>query len=122
LHKPGKLDEAERKVIETHPTIGADILAPLAFLQEAVPLVLFHHERWGGGGYPSGISGDTIPIGARVISVADSHNAMISDRPYRSGLTEEEAIAELRDNAGTQFDPIVVEAFLRVLAEENALT
>ena len=117
LLKPGRLTEEEREIINRHPAIGADILAPLDFLREAVPLVLFHHERYGGGGYPSGISGEAIPFGARIISVADSFNAMISDRPYREGLSLEAARKELRDNAGSQFDPAVVDAFLAILNE-----
>jgi HD-GYP domain-containing protein (c-di-GMP phosphodiesterase class II) len=119
LHKPGALDPDELRIMQEHPRIGADILAPLNFLQDAVPLVLFHHERWSGGGYPSGVSGHAIPLGARVISVADAYNAMTSDRPYRKGLAREEAIRELSDNAGTQFDPDVVKAFLDVLDAEH---
>ena len=120
LQKPGKLDAEEREIINRHPAIGADILAPLEFLNDAVPLVLFHHERHGGGGYPSGISGEAIPLGARIIAVADSYNAMVSDRPYRKGLSIDAATAELRHNSGTQFDPEVVEAFLGILAEQRS--
>jgi HD-GYP domain-containing protein (c-di-GMP phosphodiesterase class II) len=115
LRKPGALSAEERAEMEHHPSIGADILAPLDFLKDAVPLVLFHHERFGGSGYPSGVSGSAIPLGARIISVADSFNAMVSDRPYRSGLPWEKAVGELRDNSGTQFDPDVVAAFMTVL-------
>jgi putative nucleotidyltransferase with HDIG domain len=117
LLKPGKLTAEEREIINRHPAIGADILAPLDFLREAVPLVLFHHERFGGGGYPSGISGEAIPFGARIIAVADSFNAMVSDRPYREGLSLEAAMRELRENSGSQFDPTVVDAFLKLLNE-----
>jgi putative nucleotidyltransferase with HDIG domain len=117
LLKPGKLTDEEREIINRHPAIGADILAPLDFLREAVPLVLFHHERYGGGGYPSGISGEAIPFGARIISVADSFNAMVSDRPYREGLSLEAAMRELRENSGSQFDPVCVDAFLKLLNE-----
>ncbi len=119
LNKPGKLDDAERALMNEHPAIGADILASLDFLRDAVPLILFHHERYSGGGYPSGISGQAIPLGARIITVADSFNAMISDRPYRKALSMEAAIKELRDNSGTQFDPQVVEAFLEVLGDRE---
>ncbi len=117
LLKPGKLTAEEREIINRHPAIGADILAPLDFLRDTVPLVLFHHERFGGGGYPSGISGEAIPFGARIISVADSFNAMVSDRPYREGLSLEAAMRELRENSGSQFDPVVVDAFLKLLNE-----
>jgi HD-GYP domain-containing protein (c-di-GMP phosphodiesterase class II) len=119
LRKPSALDDDERAAMERHPSIAADILAPLDFLKDAVPPILFHHERYGGGGYPSGISGQTIPLPARIISVADSFNAMVSDRPYRAGLPWEAAVQELRDNAGTQFDPDVVQAFLGVLSERQ---
>ena len=122
LRKPGKLDAEERAAMERHPSIAADILAPLDFLKAAVPLILFHHERYDGHGYPSGVSGLTIPLGARIISVADAFNAMVSDRPYRAGLPLEVAVQELRDNSGTQFDPLVVEAFFEVLAERGELT
>lgn len=115
LQKPDDLTIEEREVVRKHPAIGADILASLEFLSETVPLVLFHHEQYGGGGYPSGISGTAIPLGARIIAVADAYDAMTSDRPYRTALTGEEARAELRRNAGRQFDPSVVEAFLAFL-------
>jgi len=118
LLKPGRLTEEERDIINRHPAIGADILAPLEFLRDAVPLVLFHHERYGGGGYPSGISGEAIPLGARIIAVADSFNAMISDRPYREALSVEAAIRELRENSGSQFDPVVAEVFIRLVSDD----
>ncbi len=120
LNKPGALTDEERHIINHHPTIGADILAPLSFLNDVVPLILFHHERPDGKGYPSGISGAAIPIGARIISIADSYNAMVSDRPYREGLSETAARRELADNAGTQFDAELVEAYLQILAERSA--
>lgn len=115
LRKPDQLTIEEIEEIKRHPAIGADILSELDFLGDAVPLVLFHHEQYGGGGYPSGISGAAIPLGARIIAVADAYDAMTSDRPYRVALTGEEARAELHKNSGTQFDPEVVEAFLGVL-------
>ena len=118
LLKPGRLTDAEREHINRHPAIGADILAPLDFLRDTVPLVLFHHERYGGGGYPSGICGEAIPFGARIIAVADAFNAMVSDRPYREGLSLEAAMRELRENSGTQFDPVVADAFLGLLEDE----
>lgn len=117
LNKPGKLTADERLVINRHPTIAVNILESLDFLQDTVPLILFHHERIDGKGYPSGIGGDAIPLGARIIAVVDSFNAMVSDRPYRKAMELEVAIKELKDNAGTQFDPDVVDAFLKVLAK-----
>ena len=119
LRKPGALNDVEWAAMREHPTIAADILAPLDFLSDAVPLVLFHHERYGGGGYPSGISASAIPLGARIISVADAFNAMVSDRPYRAGLPLEEAVLELQKNSGTQFDPKVVAAFIAILARRG---
>lgn len=119
LNKPGKLNPEERKIINDHPTIAANILESLEFLKDIVPMILFHHERFDGKGYPSGIAAHAIPLGARIIAVADSFNAMVSDRPYRPALSQEKARQELRDNAGTQFDPQVVEAFLKVLSKTS---
>ncbi len=120
LNKPGKLSLEERAIVNRHPAIGVNILESLDFLKDAVPLILFHHERFDGEGYPSGITDGSIPLGARIIAVADSFNAMTSDRPYRKALSLQQAIEELQNNAGTQFDPTVVEAFLKVLAETPA--
>jgi len=117
LNKPGKLNSEERLIINRHPTIAVNILESLDFLKEAVPLILFHHERYDGKGYPSGIAGEAIPIGARIIAVADSFNAMVSRRPYRPPMSFAAAIKELKDNVGTQFDPRAVSAFLEVLAK-----
>ena len=117
LNKPGRLTVEERDLIRLHPSIGANILGSLDFLDEVVPIVLYHHERFDGLGYPSGIAGIDIPMGARIISVADAYNAMTSDRPYRAALAPDEAVAELKTNAGTQFDPNVVDTFCRLLAD-----
>jgi len=117
LNKPGKLNIEERKVINRHPAIAVNILESLDFLKNAVPLILFHHERYDGNGYPSGIAGDAIPLGARIIAVADSFNAMVSERPYRKAMSFEAAIKELKDNADMQFDSNVVNAFLGVLTK-----
>jgi HD-GYP domain-containing protein (c-di-GMP phosphodiesterase class II) len=121
LNKPGKLDLKEREIINLHPTIAANILKSLEFLKDVVPLILFHHERFDGTGYPTKISGHAIPIGARIIAVADAFNAMISERPYRAAMTQEQAVKELKDNSGTQFDPQVVNAFLKVLDKTELL-
>ena len=119
LNKDGPLINDEWMEIRRHPAIAADILGSLEFLHDTVPLILFHHERFGGGGYPSGVSGEAIPLGARIISVADSFNAMTSNRPYRDAMSFEEAMDELIAHSGTQFDPDVVTAFLDALAEEG---
>jgi putative nucleotidyltransferase with HDIG domain len=116
LNKEGPLDSEERDSINRHPIIGANILSSLDFLEDVVPIVLHHHERYGGGGYPDGIAGEDIPLGARIITVADSYDAMTSDRTYRPAMSASKAIDELTGNVGSQFDPDVVAAFLRVAA------
>ncbi|MFZ5650339.1 MAG: diguanylate cyclase domain-containing protein, partial [Bacillota bacterium] len=120
LLKPGRLDPAEWEELKSHPVVGARILEPARFPAAAVAAVRHHHEDYGGGGYPGGLTGEEIPLLARVIRVADAYDAMTSDRPYRRGLPAGEAIEELHREAGRQFDPRVVEAFLRILAPEMA--
>jgi putative nucleotidyltransferase with HDIG domain len=121
LNKPGKLTAEEFEAIRSHPDIAANILGSLEFLRDVVPLVHHHHEYWDGSGYPTGLSGESIPRGARIISVADAYNAMTSDRPYRAALSREEAVLELHSNAGSQFDPEIVTAFVRVLVSTGAI-
>ncbi|MBA3764902.1 MAG: HD domain-containing protein [Actinobacteria bacterium] len=117
LCKPGPLDDAEWAVMREHPAIGAQIVAPMRFLAGAVEIVRTHHERWDGCGYPLGLRREEIPLAARIFSIADSFDAMTSDRPYRSALPLERALDEIRDGAGTQFDPDVARAFLELVAE-----
>jgi putative nucleotidyltransferase with HDIG domain len=117
LRKEGRLDPAELDQIREHPTIGARILLRMAALREAIPYVLYHHERWDGRGYPSGKAREEIPIEARVLAVADAFDAMTSDRPYRRALSRTEALAEVERCAGTQFDPEIARIFLEVFAE-----
>jgi diguanylate cyclase (GGDEF)-like protein len=117
LSKPGPLTPEERAVIETHPELGEKILAPISRLEDVRPIVRHCHERWDGNGYPDGKAGDEIPIEARVILVCDAFHAMTSDRPYRTRLPLEVAFRQLKENAGSQFDPSVVEAFLRLAPE-----
>jgi len=114
LDKPTMLSDAEWQAIGEHPRIGQVILEQASNLREAIPVVLHHHERFNGGGYPHGLKGSEIPLGARIVSVADAYHAMVHDRPYSAALTHEEALDELRQNAGTQFDPAVVEVFCSV--------
>lgn len=121
LRKPGPLSRPEWRTVEQHPVIGSQILERVSFLRDAAPLVRHHHERYDGSGYPAGLSGDEIPLGARIIAVADAFDAMISDRPYRRALSFRKAIAELRTHAGTQFDPQVVAAFLEVLDQAGSI-
>jgi putative nucleotidyltransferase with HDIG domain len=116
LCKEGRLDEHELAQIREHPTIGARLLLRVATLREAIPYVLYHHERWDGGGYPSGKTGEEIPIEARVLAVADAFDAMTSDRPYRRALTHDQALAEVDRCAGTQFDPRIARVFLELFA------
>jgi diguanylate cyclase (GGDEF)-like protein len=114
LRKPAPLTEAERLVLERHPQIGFRMLESLG-VDPVADWVLHHHERWDGAGYPDGVYGEQIPLGARIIFVADAYDAMTTDRVYRPRLSEEEAVAELQRCAGTQFDPEVVAAFAEEL-------
>jgi putative nucleotidyltransferase with HDIG domain len=111
LFKPSSLDEEEHEQIRVHPGVGAHILSSIKSMEEVVPCVLHHHEKMGGGGYPHGLIGEAIPLGARIIAVADSFDAMTTDRPYRRAKTVDEAVAELVRCAGTQFDENCVIAF-----------
>jgi putative nucleotidyltransferase with HDIG domain len=117
LRKAGSLEEHELAEIREHPKVGARILLRVAALREAIPYVLYHHERWDGGGYPSGKAGEEIPVEARVLAIADAFDAMTSDRPYRRALTLDQALAEIARCAGTQFDPRIAEVFLELFAE-----
>ncbi len=115
LLKPGPLTAAETKRMRRHPVDGANTLTNVPSAADAVPVILHHHERFDGAGYPDGLSGEDIPIGARILLVADAFDAMTEDRPYRKAMPVADAIAELQRFSGTQFDPTVVDAFLAVL-------
>ena len=119
LDKPGPLDPVEWSFMRRHPLIGERILLAAPALRPVARLVRSSHERWDGGGYPDGLSGDEIPLGARVVAVCDAFDAMTTERPYREPVTDTDAVEELRRCAGTQFDPMVVEAFCRVIARER---
>lgn len=118
LRKPSKLNEQEWKKMKLHPVHGYRILRNIPFLGGAARVVFQHHERWDGSGYPSGLKGEAIDIGARIFSVIDAFDAMISDRVYRRGRPYEDAVRELEACAGSQFDPVVVEAFKAVPRED----
>ncbi len=114
LNKPGKLTAAEFEKMKLHAEVGADILSAIEFPYPVVPIVRHHHEFWNGKGYPTGISGTEIPIGARILSVVDCFDALTSDRPYRPRLPDSEAIEILKNRRGTMYDPLVVDTFLAV--------
>ncbi len=116
LNKPGKLNEAEFEQMKRHVDVGADILSLVEFPYPVVPIVRCHHENWDGTGYPRGVAGTEIPIGARILSVVDCFDALTSDRPYRSALTTEQAFEVLRARRGTMYEPRVVDTFMRVHA------
>lgn len=117
LANPGPLSKKEWEKVKLHSLKGAEILSPLKFLDEVIELIMCHHERYNGSGYPKGLKGKRIPLGARIMLVADAFDAMTSDRPYRKRLSTKAAIAELKRNSGTQFDPDVVRAFLKVIGK-----
>ena len=117
LNKPGKLTTAEYDKMKRHADIGADLLSSIRFPYPVVPIVRHHHENWNGTGYPSGIAGTDIPLGARILSVVDCFDALTSDRPYRPRLDNEEAFAILRTRTGSMYDPFVVETFMKAFDE-----
>ena len=114
LGKPGPLAPEEIAEIRTHPVVGVQMLDGVPGIRHGLDCVLHHHERWDGNGYPHGLGGNEIPYEARILAVADAYDAMISERPYRAALSHEEAVAEVERCSGSQFDPQVAEAFLRL--------
>jgi putative nucleotidyltransferase with HDIG domain len=115
LNKPGKLTASEFDVMKTHAALGADILSSIHFPYPVVPIVRHHHENWDGTGYPDGLRGSDIPIGARILSVVDCYDALTSDRPYRPALTDAQAIEILTQRRGRMYDPLVVDTFVEAL-------
>jgi len=114
LNKPGKLTDAEFEKMKLHASVGADILSAIDFPYPVVPIVRHHHESWDGSGYPSGIKGTDIPIGARILAVVDCFDALTSDRPYRPKLSDEEALAILQQRRGSMYDPLIVDTFATI--------
>jgi len=117
LNKPGKLSDEEWKVLKTHPEKGYQIAMSSDELKSIAPMILSHHERWDGNGYPERLSGESIPILSRIIAIVDAYDAMVNDRAYRTALSVEAASEEIRKNAGTQFDPNLADAFLQMLSD-----
>jgi putative nucleotidyltransferase with HDIG domain len=120
LNKPGKLTSRERAIMERHPELGARILRGIPFLEPVIPYIISHHERYDGTGYPYKLAGEDIPIEGRLLAVADTFDAIMSDRPYRASASSEKAIEELQRFRGTQFDPIIVDAFMAGYREGSA--
>jgi putative two-component system response regulator len=113
LSKPGKLTEDEWVEMRKHPEVGRRMIAGIPYLEPAAPIVLHHHERWDGSGYPLGLAAEAIPVGARLLAIVDTFDAMTTDRPYRPAVVPSDAFETLVDNSGTQFDPGIVQAFVR---------
>lgn len=119
LLKKSKLSKKEFEIIKTHPQLGVDIIRPIQFLHAIIPLIFYHHERWDGRGYPTGLRAEDIPIGARIIAIADVYQALISDRPYRKAFPKNEVLKIMKEGAGTQFDPQLINVFLKILKKNN---
>ena len=117
LGKAGRLTDEEMAEIRSHPAAGARLVIEMRRFHDALPYVLFHHERWDGDGYPAGLSARRIPIEARILAIADAFDAMISPRPYRRALTHDHALAEVEREAGGQFDPRAAELFVEAWAD-----
>jgi HD-GYP domain-containing protein (c-di-GMP phosphodiesterase class II) len=116
LEKPAPLTSTEWRTVVQHPRIGQVILEQASALKEAVPIILHHHERYSGHGYPFGLRGNDIPLGARIVAIADAYDAMTHDRPYKRAMSHDDAIKELRRHSGTQFDPELVTLFCDLFA------
>ncbi len=117
LLKKSKLTTREFEIIKKHPQLSTDIIRPLYFLRGTIPLILYHHERWDGKGYPHGLKGNQIPIGARIIAIVDAYRSLTSNRPYRKAYAKSNAMQILKRESGTKFDPQVAAAFLKILSK-----
>jgi HD-GYP domain-containing protein (c-di-GMP phosphodiesterase class II) len=121
LNKPGSFNKADWEEVKKHPLVGYNIVKEITFLKSEASAILHHHERMDGKGYPDGIKGDEISLYSKILMVADSYDAMTTDRPYRLALTKQEAIDELNRNSGTQFDPKVCSIMVELLEGEQAV-
>jgi HD-GYP domain-containing protein (c-di-GMP phosphodiesterase class II) len=120
LRRRGGLRSGEYESVKRHPEDGVDIVEPIELLEQVKKIILHHHERYDGGGYPDKLAGESIPIGARILAVADSYSSMVSDRPYRPAMGVEQAVEELRRCSGTQFDPQIVEKLTEILRKSES--
>jgi putative two-component system response regulator len=119
LRKPGALTLEEYAHIKLHPEHGARIVAPMRFAADVGPIILGHHERWDGKGYPRGLTGQDIPVGARIVSIVDAYDAMMTDRPYRQAMSREDTLARLRAGSGIQWDPRLLEIFTELVEADK---
>jgi HD-GYP domain-containing protein (c-di-GMP phosphodiesterase class II) len=117
LLKTGSLDEREWGAMRQHPTIGTRIVTGIPFLEESLPIIRYHHERWNGSGYPDGLAGEQIPLQARIFAVADAFDALLSNRPYRRGVPTGDVLAYLREQSGILFDPDVIKVLEKLFSE-----
>src|SRR4029077_6608732 len=115
LSKPGPLTQEEFQKIRIHPEVGAEIIAAVPFPYPVAPIILSHHERWDGKGYPKGLSGEDIPIGARILTIVDYFDAVTTERPYHKALSHESAVGLLKHEAGRALDPTLVDIFVTML-------
>jgi HD-GYP domain-containing protein (c-di-GMP phosphodiesterase class II) len=120
LRKPGPLTPQEWEIMRRHPQLAAEMLSEIEFLKPALAIPLYHHEKWDGTGYPFGLKGEQIPLPARIFAVVDVWDALTNDRPYHQALSQEEALAYIRSQAGTHFDPRIVEVFLTLIEAEGS--
>jgi putative nucleotidyltransferase with HDIG domain len=120
LRKEGALTRGERDVVREHPLLGLEMIKGFDFLADAAHVILYHHERFDGSGYPFGLKGEEIPLGARIFALADTLDAITSDRPYRKGKSFDDALMEIKKEKDTQFDPLLTEVFLSIPREKWA--
>ena len=121
LNKPTKLTDEEFEIVKQHPIIGEKMLSGIPGLAHVLPVVRHHHERWDGKGYPDNIGGEEIPYKARIISICDAFDAMVSDRPYREGLSLKEAMREIKAGSASQFDPVITDVFLKMVKAKYSI-